>query len=141
MKTRLGFVSNSSSSSCVLTGVSVPFKEVQSLVSGGVQVWCSHDGGGLSGDCADFVFQVTPERLQLMLDYADAIEHLSRRILFVAKAGAESLWRTFGVMRDYSSPPIADDNDEDGIRHFLEWIEYRIAPYSNNGDKEQANED
>ena len=64
MKTRFGYVSNSSSSSFMVYGEETRDEaEIERAVSSGKTVVCVDEHAGCSGECADFVFRLTPERL------------------------------------------------------------------------------
>lgn len=58
MKTRNGFVSNSSSSSFIIICDNVEISEVGTLLAKGADIWAYGDQQGSSGECADDIFQL-----------------------------------------------------------------------------------
>lgn len=67
MKTRFGYVSNSSSSSFVVYGNKLNTREeLEAALAAGRNVVMAVECGGSSGDNGDFIARITPERYALM---------------------------------------------------------------------------
>ena len=104
MKSRFGYVSNSSSSSFLVYGLpTVDFDDVKQWLDEGRKVYCIDEGAGTSGDCADFV----------------GIECLDE----VREYGGLSGGMFFHYYRDYKSPGTDSVDDE----NFVEWIKYCLG--------------
>lgn len=131
MKTRLNFVSNSSSSSSIVYGNVVEYDNIEELIKDeSNNIVCALDAQGTSGECEDFVFRVTPERLKILRD--NGIDISDGQFLNVMKEWhndgevvkiEEPLegGRIFELTKDYSSPNTDKAND----KHFLKWMHYR----------------
>lgn len=139
MKTRFGYVSNSSSSSFVVYGNKLDtMEEIEAAVAAGRNVVMAVECGGSSGDNGDFIARITPERYALMkrklqryveknkdgdehcIDFVDCAfkKYLDEDEEFDEQAlglsGGEALWYD----RDYNSPH-SDDVDDD---EWLYWL-------------------
>ena len=135
MKSRFGYVSNSSSSSFLVYGVPTEdFDDVKQWLDEGRKVYCIDEGAGASGDCADFVFLVTPERYELLGQYKKELEKRHVAVICADFVGVECLDEVkehgglsggmfFHYYRDYKSPSTDSVDDED----FVEWIKYRLG--------------
>ena len=136
MKSRFGYVSNSSSSSFLVYGLQTEtYDDIREWLEEGRTVYCIDEGAGTSGDCEDFVFKMTPERFDLLKKYEDRM----MRDRCVDIICADSSWiecldekvghpdlsggMFFHFYRDYSSPQTEAVDDKD----FLEWIKYRLG--------------
>ena len=137
MKTRTNYVSNSSSSSFVVYGTICDFEDIAKTLDQGREVICVECGAGTSGDCADFVFNMTKERLALLEKYKDIIRHKGIEIICKSFSVSEDRCderlsmpdlrggQFFDFDMDYSSPKTDRIDDED----FVEWIKYRVESY------------
>ena len=134
MKTRNGYVSNSSSSSFLVYGNECDFNEIESRIEEGKNVICADYGGGFSGDCADFVFKMTKERLELLKPYFGILRRRGVSIISVDFSLIEDYFdektripalkggKFFEYSRDYSSPHTDSVDDED----FKDWLENQV---------------
>ena len=67
MKIRYNYVSNSSSSSCIVYGEEVNYAAaIREAMEKSQKVWCILEGMGTSGECADFVFTLTKYRIEML---------------------------------------------------------------------------
>ena len=135
MKNRIGYVSNSSSSSFLVYGLQTEmFDDIEEWLNEGRTVYCIDEHAGTSGDCEDFVFKMTRERFELLKQYKDKMMN-DRCVDIIC---ADSAWiecldeikehpelsggMFFHFYKDYSSPHTDAVDDED----FMEWIKYRL---------------
>ena len=131
MKTRLNFVSNSSSSSSIVYGSVVNYDDIGELIKDeNNNIMCILDSQGTSGDVADFVFRVTPERLKILNDngikiddgqFINVIKEWYNDGEVVAIDEPLAGGRIFEVEKDYSSP----NTDKADDKRFLKWMHYR----------------
>ncbi len=139
MKTRISFVSNSSSNSFVVYGSEVDtLKDAKDFLDMGKEVYCVDERGGTSGDCAPFVFKLTNERYELirksqwLQDYSKTCEFHIAVADCVVVNGDSMLDKTIelpeltdGALlwyeKDYGSPATDAVDDKD----FMDWYEKR----------------
>ena len=128
MKLRGSYVSNSSSSSYIIYGdIIESFDEIRKSLARGETVIGVQKDGGYSGDCADFVFNFTPERLK-KLDkcfIGDNCLAIRKKWISKDKYGCFQIpksegGRLFSFRRDYSSPRTDSVADE----RFDTWLAY-----------------
>lgn len=137
MKKRSGYVSNSSSSSFIVYGTDCDFDDIAGILDQGMKVICVDYGAGTSGDCADFVFSMTKERLALLEKHKDIIRHKGVVIICKSFSVSEEMCeeilsipdliggKFFDFSRDYNSPSTDSIDDED----FVEWIKHKVESY------------
>ncbi len=130
MKIRVGFVSNSSSSSCFFYGRSLAWKEVEALVKEGLRVVGVNEGGGRSGDVEDFIFDLSLDCLQFLKKAKNLHERF--RFFLVDKELTEDDEESFSLQedltggelfyfrRDYSSPH-GKERSLEGLKDWYEW--------------------
>lgn len=133
MKTRFGYVSNSSSSSFILYGV--PTESVEDIESWleeeGTKIICVAEDQGSSGDVADFVFTLTKPRYFLLKKcmgrlLSDSSFHVIREMYqndddaVVVQMPELKNGHIFRFDRDDKSP--SSDNLEDPM--FLRWASW-----------------
>ena len=123
MKVRASFVSNSSSSSFIIQGKKVKFKDVE------VGNYCVEPNGGWSGEVEDFIFKVTKYRKEEM-EKAFSKQtlgnlHFIRPIQIIKEDREENLvvekkekGEVFVLNNDYMSPYSDSDDDE----NFRKWL-------------------
>lgn len=131
MKTRFGYVSNSSSSSFVIYGDGLKdAAAVKEAVANGKIVYCVDENGGWSGECADFAFRLTPERLEKIGAHLDDCMRNKRFSAVQVEWASDSdeiqfalAHRTgkclFKFRKDERSPATDAVDDEE----FVRWIE------------------
>lgn len=138
MKTRFGYVSNSSSSSFVVYGNKLgTAEEIESALAAGRNVVMAVECGGSSGDNGDFIARITPERYALMkrkiqryaeknkdgdehcIDFIDCVfskfleeDEFDAQVLGLV--GGTAFW----YAKDYNSPHSDDIDDDD----WLYWL-------------------
>lgn len=132
MKKRIGYVSNSSTSSFLIYGNRIDtLEEAKKLCEdSNNKVMCILEGMGMSGDCGDFAFTMTSERLELLKKHRFSLEENKYRARFFLVI---KQWRDdeqfvvdkplhggslFFVEKDYSSP-MTDAADDKG---WLDWL-------------------
>ena len=128
MKIRTSYVSNSSSTSYVIYGdIMESFDEIERSIEHGDAVIGIQKDGGLSGDSADFIFNITEARLKLMRNRFVGNQCLAIRKKWSSKDkyGCYQLpksegGRLFYFDRDYSSPLTNSVVDF----HFGNWVDY-----------------
>lgn len=131
MKTRSGYVSNSSSSSFLVYGNRIDFDDIGKLLENGEDVLCVDEGAGTSGDCGDFVFRMTKERFEMLWWCGKKFDEMGVDIIN-AKFSIQDLdmgnridvpelkgGRFFEYSMDYNSPETDSVDDE----RFAEWAE------------------
>lgn len=137
MKTRSGYVSNSSSTSFLVYGRDVvEWSKALKWIEEGKRVICVDEGTGTSGDSADFVFDLTPERYALMKGYENEI--INADGFYVICADYSSCDYNEDGM-DVELPDLEggsffefqrDDNsaytDKVNDKYFLEWLSGRM---------------
>lgn len=130
MRLRVGYVSNSSSTSFIVYGAIVDYSDVEKLISDGYEVICILDSKGTSGDVADFVFTVTQYRLKVLSEHGIDISNGE----FIQVKGHVCVGendelmitsplsggRLMEIDEDYSSPNSDSDNDQ----KFADWVEF-----------------
>lgn len=137
MKKRDGYVSNSSSSSFIVYGTVCDFDDIARILDQGMEVICVDFGAGTSGDCADFVFSMTKERLALLERHKDTIRRKGIGIFCKWFSVSEEMYdekmsipdliggKFFDFSMDYNSPSTDSIDDED----FVEWIKHKVESY------------
>ena len=137
MKKRGGYVSNSSSSSFIVYGTVCDFDDIARILDKGMEVICVDFGAGTSGDCADFVFSMTKERLALLERHKDTIRRKEVGIICKWFSVSEEMYdekmsipdliggKFFDFSMDYNSPSTDSIDDED----FVEWIKHKVESY------------
>lgn len=137
MKKRGGYVSNSSSSSFIVYGTVCDFDDIARILDKGMEVICVDFGAGTSGDCADFVFSMTKERLALLERHKDTIRRKGIGIICKWFSVSEEMYdekmsipdliggKFFDFSMDYNSPSTDSIDDED----FVEWIKHKVESY------------
>lgn len=137
MKKRGGYVSNSSSSSFIVYGTVCDFDDIARILDKGMEVICVDFGAGTSGDCADFVFSMTKERLALLERHKDTIRRKGICIICKWFSVSEEMYdekmsipdliggKFFDFSMDYNSPSTDSIDDED----FVEWIKDKVESY------------
>lgn len=137
MKKRGGYVSNSSSSSFIVYGTVCDFDDIARILDKGMEVICVDFGAGTSGDCADFVFSMTKERLALLERHKDTIRRKGIGIICKWFGVSEEMYdekmsipdliggKFFDFSMDYNSPSTDSIDDED----FVEWIKHKVESY------------
>ena len=131
MKTRSGYVSNSSSSSFIIYGVPTEsVNDIEEWLDEGKKVTCIAEAGGTSGDVGDFVFTMTKERFNLMKRKLAKIMSISdfyiiqEQFASVNEDVADMKFpelkggNLFMFNKDYNSPK--DDSVDDS--YFLKWL-------------------
>ena len=131
MKTRTGYVSNSSSSSFIVYGKELDYYDALEAMAGdGKKVVCILPRKGTSGDTEDFVFRMTDYRMKALEKNGICIE--DGRFMLVMKE-----WHNDGGVMDITEPLTggriyeitSDDSspisDSDRDRNFAKWIKLR----------------
>ena len=127
---RMGYVSNSSSSSFIVYGEVVGYRDALERMDG-ANVYCIVKDGGTSGDVADFIFRMSPGRMdRLAKAGVDVSKEMFIDVGKVMKTNgfyvcdiAEPLTGggVYDFDMDHSSP--GTDSDDDG--NFIDWIGHR----------------
>ena len=137
MRSRLGYVSNSSSSSFVVYGDEAgSLDEALGWIGGGEKVICVSENSGHSGENADVVFTLTPERLKvfekgLAHEFGKGYFHIIRErfsgfvdddclAMDLPGLSAGSL---FYYKMDYCSPAGDSEDDPDFVSFVKESVE------------------
>ena len=133
MKTREGYVSNSSSSSFIVYGRELDYHEaVELMADKDNNVMCILDKKGTSGEGEDFVFRMTSHRMDILKGNGIDIEKMKGRYLLAMKE-----WRNNGRVLDIAEPltggrvfEIRKDNssptsDSDSNMNFARWVKSR----------------
>jgi len=129
MKTRNGYVSNSSSSSFVICGKSITLKQARKLVNDNSKtIMCVAAGRGISGDVEDFIFRMTPYRLKQLkgirigdskfFDVAQSWDLEWSNNIVETTCDFDDV-EVIVCNKDNSSPDTDSDDDE----KFKEWID------------------
>ena len=129
MKTRSGYVSNSSSSSFLVYANPVSYSAALAMM-GERNITCVLKGQGTSGDAEDFVFKMTEGRMKILKkNHIDVSDGLFLEIIrkFEPKDGMVTIdsdldgGALFDVVKDDSSPYTDDDDDTS----FVDWAEWK----------------
>lgn len=130
MRKRNGYVSNSSSSSYIVYGEEVVVKALDGLLEQGNKIVCVDEDAGTSGECEDFIFTLTPERLAVLRKYGVKLENMTfikvlKECDVDGRNGHEfkveepmEKGAFFSFDKDYSSP---NDDTADG-KKFMKWV-------------------
>ena len=133
MKTRAGYVSNSSSSSFIVYGRELDYHEaVELMADKDNNVVCILNKKGTSGEGEDFVFRMTSHRMDILEGNGIDIKKMKGRYLLAMKE-----WRNNGRVLDITCPltggrvfEIRKDNsspssDSDSNMNFARWVKSR----------------
>ena len=130
MKTRIGYVSNSSSTSFLVYAIPLDYQTALAMM-GERNIQCVLKNAGTSGDSEDFVFRMSKNRMKLLkknhIDlsedgiFLEVIKEFETddnmvNIDFPLEGGA-----LFDIMKDDSSPYTDDDYDD----AFVDWVEWK----------------
>lgn len=133
MKTRAGYVSNSSSSSFIVYGKELDYYDaLEAMADDGKKVICILPRKGISGEVEDFVFRMTNHRMNALEKAGIDVERWDGRYYLVMKewfndGGVMDITepltggRIFEVRKDDSSPTTDSDRD----RNFARWLKQR----------------
>lgn len=133
MRTRNGYVSNSSSSSFIVYGKELDYYDAIELMADNEnKVICILDHKGTSGDVEDFVFRMTNHRMSVLEKNGIDVAQMDGRYILVMKewfndGGVMNITepltggRIFDVRKDDSSPCTDSDRD----RNFARWVKCR----------------
>ena len=135
MRTRNGYVSNSSSSSFIVYGRELDYYEaLDEMADDEKNVICILDHKGTSGEVEDFVFRMTDHRMNMLEKNGIDVEQMDGRYVLVMKewfndGGVMDITepltggRIFEVRKDDSSPCTDSDRD----RNFARWVKVRCV--------------
>ena len=132
MKIRIGYVSNSSSSSYIVYGRKIDLREAVELMDER-HVICVVPGAGTSGDAADFVFRMMSGRMKHLKGtnlgdkayYIDVMHEFDCDDCGMVVVGKRlEGGRTFDIDKDESSP-LSDFPESSDFVEWCQWMKKR----------------